>query len=287
MKSITKLTVVLLVSLSSHYSSGQFSVQKKRKSYLGLVAGLNYSFPKVTNSYSVLSSIASSENPDKTYGKFGRNKGAQFGVRYSYNFTNLISVSVGFGYQSVSFNYRTQFSWSDTMGNQAFDREMHHIQKISYFTFPIMARWDLTEGQFKPYLQGGLFMDFRNRATKVINYDNIIDGKETENQTSSSALVSITDNTEKFNIGLIAGVGLSYYTKYVTFGVETNFRYGFMKVVNDQNRYSDDNGFALKYLDVLDQLKLSSLNIELSVSAPIGNSVVTKSVRRKRYNSYY
>ena len=47
----------------------------------------------------------------------------------------------------------------------------------------------------------------------------------------------------------------------------------FLKVVNDENRYADNNGLALKYLDVLDQLKLRSMNVQLSVSAPIGNSV--------------
>ena len=282
----TKLAAVLLLSLISQFSFGQYSVQKKKKSYLGLTGGFSYTVPIVKDRYSVLSSIESSDDEilEKEYSKFGKNKGAQFGVRYQYNFTNTMSIVTGIGYQSVSFGYRTQYSWADTVANQQYDREMHHQQRISYFSLPVIARWDLTEGQFKPYLQGGFVFDFRRQANKVIQYDNTIDGEVTENQSSSSAMVSITENTEKFNLGIMGGVGVNFYTKYATFGVESNFRYGFMKVVNDQNRYSDLNGFALKYLDVLDQLKLGVLTIQFSVAVPINNSVTANILRRRRYN---
>ena len=160
---------------------------------------------------------------------------------------------------------------------------MYHKQQLSYFTVPIMARWDLTERQLKPYVQGGLFMDFRHQAGKIISYDNMIDEQEMASQASSSGWGDITANTQKFNMGLLAGAGVHYYTKYVTFGVETNFRYGVMKVVNDEMRYADQNDFALQYLDVLDQLKLSALNIQFSLSVPISNSVTYDILRKSRY----
>lgn len=282
----TKLTIVLLVSLLAQFSLGQkYSVHKKSKSYFGLTGGFNFSFAKATDHYSVLSTEGSTESGvfDKKYDKFGKNKGVQFGIRYNYNFTNSISMIVGFGYQSLGFKYFTDYSWVDTVGNQSFNREMHHLQKISYFTLPIMARWDIGNGQLMPYLQGGIFMDFRHQAKKVINYDNTIDGEETENQLSSSEMVSLTDQIRKFNMGLMAGVGISYYTKFVTFGIESNFRYGFRKVVNDEMRYSDLTGFALQYLDVLDQLKLRNLNLQFTVAIPINHSIEMNILRRKSY----
>lgn len=289
MNLISKLSTVFLLSLLSHFSFGQFTVEKSNKSYLGITAGINYTFPQITDRYSVLTSSdpSEAENNEKVYGKFGKNTGGQFGIHYSYNFTNTISIVTGIGYQWQAFNYRTQYSWSDTIQNQNFDREMSHHQKVSYFTLPILGKWDMSKGQFKPYLQAGIFLNYMHLANKEILYDNTIDGEETENETTSSGKVSISDNTRKFNMGLMGGAGISYYTKSFTIGLEANFRYGLFKVVNDETRYSDNNGFALKYLDVLDQLKLSSLNLELSVSAPIGNSVMTKFVRRKRYNSHY
>lgn len=282
----TKLSVILLVSMISQYSYGQkYTVYKKKKSYFELTGGFNFSLPKVTDHYSILSSAGGSKDEDshKKYDKFGKNFGGQFGVRYSYSFTNSISLLAGFGYQSLRFKYFTDYSWTDTLGNQDFNREMHHIQKISYFTLPIMARWDMANGQLIPYVQGGIFMDFRHQAKKIINYDNTIDGEETENEISSSQMASLTDHIRKFNMGLTAGVGVNYHTKHLTFGVESNFRYGFFKIIKDENRYADFTGFALPYLDVMDQLKLSNLNIQFSVSIPINNSVTTNILRRKRY----
>lgn len=286
MNLISKLSTVLLLSLLTHFSFGQFTVEKKRKSYIGLSGGINYSFLNVTDHYSVLSS-GSIEEDQKTYGKFSENLGTQFGLHFNYNFTNTISIVTGISYRSQAFNYTTQYSWSDTIQNQELEREMHHQQKISYFTMPIMAKWDLTKGQFKPYVQGGVFLNYRHQAKKEIHYDNVIDGEETENQTTSTGTVSITDNVQKFNVGLMGGAGISYYAKSFTIGLEANYRYGFLNVVNDQNRYADLNGFALKYLDVLDQMKFSSVNVELTISAPIGNSIISKLTRRERYNSYY
>lgn len=281
-----KLAIILLVSMLSQFTFGQrYYVQKKNSTFFGVTGGFNFSIPQVTDHYSVLSAVGSSddENYEKKYDKIGKNRGAQFSARVNYNFTNSISALIGFGYQSLGFNYFTHYSWVDTIGKQDFNREMHHLQKISYFTFPIMARWDMTRGQLMPYVQGGLFFDFRHQGKKVIHYDNTIDEKETDNQISTSEMVSITDHTRKFNMGLTGGIGVSYYTKYVTFGVETNFRYGFFKVVNDNNRYADLTGFALQYLDVLDQLRLSSLNVQFTVSIPINNSVNMNILRRKNY----
>jgi hypothetical protein len=287
MKLTSKLSAVLLLSLLSQISWGQFTVEKKRRSYVGLTAGINYSFPTVTDHYSVLTSLTNTENDEKQYGKFSENMGVQFGIHYSYNFTNTISIVTGLGYRSEAFNYSTQYAWTDTMQSENFEREMHHFQKISYFTMPIMGKWDMTEGKFKPYVQAGIFMNYLHQANKEIRYDNVIDGEETSNQTTSTGAVSISDNIRKFNVGLMGGAGISYYFNSVTIGLEANYRYGFLKVVDDENRYADNNGFALKYLDVLDQLTLSSMNVELTVSAPIGHSFISKFVRRKRYNSFH
>ena len=283
---LKRLAVILLVSILSQFSFGQdYTVHKQRKSYFGFTAGFNFTFPKVTDHYAVLNAVGSAddENYQKKYDKFGKNRGAQFGIRYHYNFTNSISMLVGFGYQSLGFKYFTHYSWIDTIGNQDFNREMHHLQKISYFTVPLMARWDLTKGQLKPYVQGGIFMDFRHQAKKVIHYDHTIDEEETENQISKSAMVSINDYTRKFNMGLMGGIGINYYAKFATFGVETNFRYGFRKVINDENRYVDLNGFALQYLDVLDQIRLSNLNLQFTVSIPINQSVSLNILRKRKY----
>ena len=54
--------------------------------------------------------------------------------------------------------------------------------------------------------------------------------------------------------------------------------------MNDETRYSDLNGFALQYLDVMDQMRMSNLNVQLSLAVPIDHSISTNILRRKRYN---
>ncbi len=282
MRQMKYLLVVLVLSLVSLKVQGQnYTVHNTGKSYLGLLGGMNFSIPRITDRYSVLTSAE--EKFEKEYDKFGKTKGAQFGLQYSYNFTTAIAVLIGVGYETLGFKYFTNYSWVDTLEKQEFAREMHHIQKISYFTVPIQAKWEITRGQFTPFVQGGVYMDFRHQATKIIHYDNTIDQEETENQLSYSPQVSIKEDTRKFNLGLTGGVGMSYHTKYATFGLESNFRYGFFDVVNDETRYTDRNGFALLYLDVLDQLKLSSLNVQASVSIPLNNAVRSNIMRKTKY----
>jgi hypothetical protein len=281
-----KLTVILFLGLFSQFSFGQrYFVNKKKISYFSLTGGANFSLPHITDRYAILSSAdkANEEDFEKKYDKLSKNTGAQFSARYQYNFTNAISVIGGFGYKSVGFKYFTHYSWMDTVDNQEFNREMHHLQKISYFTLPIMARWDMTTGQLMPFIQAGIFMDFRHQAKKVILYDNTIDEEVDAEKASTSAMVSISDYTRKFNMGVMGGIGLSYHTKYLVFGLESNFRFGFRKIMNDQNRYADLNGFALQYLDVLDQMRLSTIDVQLSVAIPLNHAITLNILRRKNY----
>lgn len=280
------LSAFLLICFFSQFSFGQkYSVHKKKHSYIEAIGGINFSIPFIADRYAVLTTVGSNYNEDylKEYGKINKNLGMQFGIRYSYNFTNSISVISGFGYQTQTFHYMSHYSWINTLENQKFEREMHHNQKVSYFTLPLLARWDMTRSQFMPYVQAGLFFSFRHQAQKEIIFDNTIDGEETEHQISSSGIAPLTDHIRKFNMGLSAGVGINYHTKFATFGIESNFNYGFFKVVNDQERYADHTGFALSYLDVLDQFKLSHINVQLSVSVPINHSVKLNILRRSRY----
>lgn len=281
-----KISIILLISMLAQYTYGQrYSVYKKRKSYVGITGGMNFTLPQVAERYAVLSSSENSkeESLDKDYDKLMHNTGVQFGIRYSYNFTNNISIVAGLNYQTLGFNYFTQYQWIDTLSTHSFTREMHHLQKVSYFSIPIMVRWEADRTQLIPHVQAGLFMDFRHQAKKVINYDNTIDNKETENEISSSSIVSISDQFRKFNMGLTAGVGISYHTKYASFGIESNFNYGLFKVIEDKERYKDENGFALNYLDVMDQLKLSNLNVQFVITIPIQNAVSMNLLRRRRY----
>lgn len=279
---IVLFTVVL--SFGQHLQAQNYHVYRQKKLYVGLSGGINFGGAQVVEDYHVLvHTPQSATDPKKKYASLGQNRGSQFGVYFSYSFTRKLSFVVEPSFQTTSFNYVTAYSWSDTVNGSDFNMEMMHQQKLSGVNLPLLARYDFTYSQFSPYVQGGIFMSFGHHARKTIFYDNTIDDdvdKETADQTGESDL---TRHMNKANVGLSAGAGFTWFANYFAISLESNFRYGFRSMVNDQNRYADYTGFSVQYLDALDQVKLFNLDIQLSIMFPIDNSISLGILRKSRY----
>lgn len=284
-KKMITLGAFALVLVSS-VTAQKHTVYRKNRVFLGLYGGVNYSLPKITEEHHILipdpqSSDALSE---KEYGKLFQNGSHQFGMYFLYSMTRRFSLVFQPAYYTYEFKYRTAYAWSDTVDHMNFEREMHHDQKVSYFSLPLLVRWDMTVKQFAPYLQLGVYTDFRHQANKSISYDSTIDGELNEGQLSSTtAKVTATDHFNKFNFGLVGGVGISYFSKYFVIGIESNFRYGFFPLINNRNRYADLTGFTGQYLDVFDQLLMRNLNFQLKLLFPIDNLRELNILRRSKY----
>lgn len=279
------LLFILVLSFSRHLQAQNYSVYRQQKMYVGLTGGINFGGAKVVEDYHVLVNTpqSSATGQDKKYESLGQNKGSQFGLYFSYSFTRKLSFVFEPSFQTTSFNYATAYSWSDTVNGSDFNMEMMHQQKLSGVNLPLLARYDFTFSQFSPYVQGGIFMNFGRHARKTIFYDHTIDNdvdKETADQTGEADL---TKHLNKANFGLSAGAGFTYFANYFAISLESNFRYGFRSMVNDENRYADYTGFSVQYLDVMDQLKLFNLDIQLSIMFPIDNSISLRILRQSRY----
>lgn len=263
----------------------KYSVHRKDRVFLGLYGGVNYSIPKVTEKHNVLTSISQSDDnlSEKEYGKLFQNGSHQFGMYFLYSMTRRFSLVIQPAYYTYGFKYKTAYSWSDTVESMNFEREMHHNQKLSYFTLPVLVRWDMTMKQVSPYLQLGVYADFRHRANKSVSYDSTIDGELNEEPLNATADVTATDHINKFDVGLVGGAGISYFSKYFVVGLESNFRYGFLPLVNKRNRYSDLTGFTAQYFDVFDQLLMRDLNFQIKFLFPIDNLKELNILRRAKY----
>ena len=211
-----------------------------------------------------------------------KNMGFQFGLYYSYNFTRKISFNIQPGIASYRYHYMTNYQLTDTISSSVFEREMYHAQRISYLTIPVLIRYDIRASQFAPFIQAGLYTDFRLKAYKTIYYDNKIDQKVVkENNTSTG--VDFSEQVFKNNIGLIAGGGFSFFTKHFSLNLEINYRYGFRPIIRNDNRFADITGLTAQYLDVLDQHQLSNLSLQLTLMFPIDNSLSLNILRRTKY----
>ncbi|WP_343603746.1 hypothetical protein [Fluviicola sp.] len=281
-----KIRLLLSILLFSYYGQAQnYTVHRQNKVYIGLFGGLNYSKPHVVDDYSVLVNTpqSGSDPMEKHYEPLFKNKGSQYGLYLSFSFTRKFSVVFEPSYQTSSFNYRTAYWWSDTVNGSDFAMEMMHQQKISSVNLPLMVRWDFTVNQFSPFIQAGIFTSFRHHARKTIFYDYTIDESVDKKSADRTQEADLTEHINKANFGISAGAGLTFFSNYFAISLESNFRYGFRSQVNDKNRYADYTGFSVQYLDVLDQLKLMSLDFQLSIMFPIDNSISLGILRKRRH----
>ncbi|TSJ42465.1 outer membrane beta-barrel protein [Fluviicola chungangensis] len=283
---ILLLLAVLLISFSGTTQT-KYTVHRKGRIYLGISGGMNFSAAHVVKDYNLLmitpQSSASNTDSEKDYQPLFKNKGSQFGLYFSYSFKKNLAIVFQPAYQTCGFDYRTAYSWSDTMNGSDFRMEMMHQQKLSGVNLPLLVRWDFTSSQFSPYVQAGIFANFRHQAKKTIFYDYTIDEEVDKKTADKTGEADLTEHINKANFGLSAGVGFTYFANYFAISLESNFRYGFRSIVNDQNRYADYTGFSVQYLDVMDQLKLMNLDIQLTVMFPIDNSISLGILRKSRH----
>lgn len=268
-------------------SQTKYTVHRKNRIYLGITGGMNFSAAHVVKDYNLLmttpQSSSENANSEKDYQGLFKNKGSQFGLYFSYSFKKNLALIFQPAYQSSSYNYRTAYSWSDTVNGADFALEMMHQQKVSSVNLPLLVRWDFTVSQFSPYIQGGIYANFKHRSQKTIFYDYTIDEKVDKETADRTGETDFTEHLLKANFGLTAGVGFTYFANYFAISLESNFRYGFRSMVNDQNRYADFTGLSMQYLDVPDQLKFMNLDIQLTVMFPIDNSISLGILRKSRH----
>lgn len=286
LKRMLFLLPVFLLSLNG-MAQKKYTVHRKNRIYLGLSGGMNFSATQVVKDYHLLmptpQSSGNNNDEEKDYQSLFKNRGSQFGLYFSYSFKNNLAVVFEPAYQTSSFNYRTAYSWSDTVNGSDFSIEMMHQQKLSSVNLPILVRWDFTISQFSPYVQGGIFANFNHQARKTIFYDQTIDEEVDKKTTDQTGATDLTRHINKANFGLSAGVGFTYFANYFAISLESNFRYGFRSIVNDQNRYADYTGLSVQYLDVMDQLKIMNLDIQLTIMFPIDNSISLGILRKGRH----
>lgn len=280
------LSLTVLVTFQG-MAQTKYTVHRNNRIYLGITGGMNFSAAKVVKDYSLLVTTPQSSqenaNSEKDYQGLFKNKGSQFGLYFSYSFKKKLAIVFQPAYQNSSYNYRTAYSWSDTVNEADFALEMMHQQKVSAVNLPLLVRWDFTVSQFSPYIQGGIYANFRNQGKKTIFYDYTIDEEVDKKTADRTGETDFTEHLLKANFGLTAGVGFTYFANYFAISLESNFRYGFRSMVNDQNRYADFTGLSLQYLDVPDQLKFMNLDIQLSVMFPIDNSISLGILRKSRH----
>lgn len=196
-------------------------------------AGVNNTYVNVTQQYNV-------SDFNKNYKS---QIGEQFGLILGYNISQNLELGLDLysSFKNYGISYQTNnFNITDN-------------EHLSYIEIPLYVTYSYGKGRLRPFVTLGGYEDFLLSATSDFSAR-----YNPDNSSYSDNNVNSSDRRNKFNTGLMGGIGLSY--KIATWAhvfIDFRYTYGLSNIVNDANRYADQNLiFNYFYLD--DNLKISN-----------------------------
>ena len=231
---------------------------------IGLKSGINFTIPNASTQFSVFENVNAGENAfDKNYNPFYQNLGTQYAFLFYYAISKKSYISFQPSIYNYSFKYENIYNWTGNDNTLNLTNNFKH--NLQYLDLPLLFKYEFTDKKFQPYAQGGLYYGLLLNSTSYITKTETGDFGTFEYE--KEALGS-NKNFITSNIGILAGLAITYHFKRSKFGIETNFRYGFHNITDTQNRYSNSQ-ITGKYYDIQDDLKLMNLSLSLVYSVSL------------------
>ncbi len=202
---------------------------------LGLAGagGINNTYVDVTQQYN-----ASDFNKNYT-----SKIGAQFGIVGGFNISRELSVGaeLNASFKNYSINYSTN------------DFNITDNEHLSFLEVPLYVTYTYGKGIIRPFVRLGAYGDYLLSASSDFSAT-----YQPDKTSYSDNGVNSNNRRNSTNFGLLGGIGLNWKANpALQVFVEFRYAYGLTNIVNDANRYSDQNLiFNYFYLD--DDLKISN-----------------------------
>lgn len=239
--------------------------------WIAVRGAVNLSAASVGNTYSALSftqpEIASKALTD--YQPF-RNTGTAFGFMLGFEFTDKWSLVVLPSYISYIISYQNNFIWQ-SMNNPGLtvEQEDIHRQRMHYLEMPLMLRYELKKGKFKPFVQGGAFAGRMTKSIRDVETSILDRVSGGEVMLMTNAYSGSTDKyLIKSHFGWLAGAGAMYNLGNARLCLELNYRQGFHNINKPSARFTD-SGFTTGLLDVMDDFSLRNFELAISCMIPL------------------
>lgn len=178
------------------------------------------------------------------------------------NYQSQLGFQVGVNaqqrvYKSFWIELGAQFR-SSTYLNTLFYIEnstVNYSEKISYFDFPIQAKYYFLTNRFKPFVYGGLQASVLNSALGELTRDEFID------------IVNRKVQRNSFSVGYFGGFGISYMFKSLNFELGSRYVYYPDQLNKAGTRYENlssvfkyyyiDNDFRMDLFELVFSVKYS------------------------------
>jgi hypothetical protein len=169
-----------------------------------------------------------------------------------------------------------RFEYSNSFGCYAIENSAKQVNteyqfqtRLQYVEVPLMVKYELLQGKFKPYLQAGGYYGFLTDAlknVKITAVDQASGGDSEINVTELS--VGTEERTKRMNYGLALGVGFTQNVGNARLGLEVNYHHGLENLDNGALKYSDNQLLTGTY-DVPDDYAMQNINVVLQIIIPL------------------
>ena len=239
---------------------------------IGITGGFNYTFINPGERYKIMESINSDEPTLSSFDKeYTRNLihcgGGQGGVVIEYGMTKKLSLCAQPTLNKQYFRYKNRYSWGDD--NYGRTEEYTHFQVLTNIEIPLLLKYRIVNSKLKPYIQAGGFCGILTAAIKNLSYKRTrkIEGIEAQSTYGDGA--DIKNQLKHFYFGLWAGVGLGFHLgDIILVEIEGCCKYRFGNIVDEQNRYKNEN-LCFTHYDVFDDMRLINWELSLKLLLPL------------------
>ncbi len=239
----------------------------KKQWWLGFKAGGNLTQADPIKRYTVLTPTNyPAGKADKSYDGF-KSLGSQAGIEVSFQYENFL-ISTQPTYRQSRYTYSNQFRWtSESDINQSLIQNYKQEQKIDYADIPLIIKYTIGNGRFRPFIQIGIYYSFLINATQTVKLSGTDMASGGSNQFSSEPVIVGAKDLFADYWSLGAGTGVTYQLGNVQLILDASYRKGMSNVANVKNRFSNDRLSGIG--DVQDDVKISNVIISAGVLFPM------------------
>lgn len=263
------LVVCMCLIFPSQKSSGQ-----KLEPYIGLHGGINFSIPKILQSYQVITMLNGATPDSRNYEPFYKNFGHQFGFSFFLGIKDHLAIGVLPEFNNYSYRYSSRMDFFDNQGQTTSSVEYNSKKRLNYLSFPVIVQYNIRKEGITPYVFGGAAYELLRNAQQNIKI-------VTTSTTSAGSDIVLTNNyTDNYSsqfirskVNLLGGLGMACDFTQFRLGIDVSYRFCLNNIVSTAGRYENQTTSGTTY-DVSDDIKLNNILINASVTFPI--SQVTK-----------
>lgn len=235
--------------------------------WLGFKVGTNFTSAMPTERFSGISPTNYDPNSLlKAYDDYSL-AGVSAGLDITFYHKGL-SIGIQPNFRRSRFSYKNELFWQGESPLQRFETDFEQLQKIDFFDIPLFFKYDLLQKKVRPFIMVGGYFSFITNAEKelVVNQRDFSSGT-VQNISSGTVNLGVTNNFEKYNYGVLGGVGVSYDFWNIRAILEASYRYGLNNVTDENQRFAESQLVSIG--DLNDNIELRSINVSMSFVFPL------------------